>query len=423
MSIKLQPVKGSKDLLPEEFGKHDYIVSVSRNLSKLYGFQPISTPIIEYTEIFNRTLGKDSDVLSKEMYVFLDKGNRSVSLRPEFTASIMRAVIYNNLQNKKLPLKYFSSGPAFRYDNPQAGRQRQFHQINLECIGDDSPFSDAEIVLLAHDILKTLNLVDKVNLEINSLGCMESRAKYQQALVEYFSKYRTELSQDSQSRLIENPLRILDSKNLHDKKISASAPSIHDYYTIKARGYFDKVLEYLEFCGIKYTINANLVRGLDYYCHTVFEYVSTQIGAQSSVLGGGRYDGLFEQMGGKLASGKKTLPAIGFAAGIERLALLTNYTPVDVRPIVIMPVDEEHHQHGIMLLQKLRNNNITTVIDLQDSISKRLNRANYIKASKVIFIGAIEVREQSYRIKDLDTSNECVIIHNELLSYLQNNCS
>ncbi|KJV57096.1 histidine--tRNA ligase [Orientia chuto str. Dubai] len=419
MLVKLQPVKGSKDLLPEEFHKHDYIISISRKLSKLYGFQPIATPIIEYTEVFSRTLGKDSDVLSKEMYTFLDKSSRSISLRPEFTAGIMRAVIHNNLQYQKIPLKYFSSGPAFRYDNPQAGRQRQFHQINLECIGDSSPFSDVELILLAQDIFKALNLINRVNLEINSLGCIESRSKYQQALVEYFSKYRTELSIDSQRRLIENPLRILDSKNLHDQKISASAPNIYDYYTIDAKNYFNKVLEYLEFCGIKYSINTNLVRGLDYYCHTVFEYVLTEVGTQSSVLGGGRYDGLFEQMGGKWV--KKTLPAVGFAAGIERLALLTNYNLVNTRPIVIIPINEENNQHAIMLLQKLRNNNIVTVIDLQGNVSKRLNQANSINARKVIFIGSTEIHKQNYKIKDLDTSEECVIMHNEILNYLQNN--
>ncbi len=413
MSKKLQPVKGTKDLLPVEYNVHNYIINVALKLGEIYGFRPLVPPIIEYVEIFDRTLGSSSDIVSKEMYVFTDKGGRNVCLRPEFTASIMRAVITHGLQTY-LPLRYFSFGPVFRYDNPQAGRQRQFHQINFEYIGSDNPFTDVEMIKLASSILTKLDLEEKVTLEINSLGCEQSRERYQVALIEYFSRYRKELSLDSQHRLIKNPLRILDSKDPYDQKICSSAPKISDYYTLQSANHFNKLLEYLELLEIKYAINTRLVRGLDYYCHTTFEYTTKLLGAQSAILAGGRYNGLFKQMGGN-----QHLPSFGFAGGIERLALLLNYTPTFTRPVVIIPIGkEENNKHAIILLQELRSNGIATIIDLYGKPSERLRNANMVKASRVIFVGEKEVKSQNYTIKDLDNKEEYSIIKNKLVDHL-----
>lgn len=420
MLDKLQPVKGTKDLITSEYTKHEHIINTAYELGRLYGFQSFSTPIIEYTEVFNRTLGDSSDVIDKEMYSFTDKGGRSISLRPEFTAGIMRAVIHHNLHDTGLPLRYFSTGPLFRYDNPQAGRQRQFHQINFELIGCESEFVDAEMIKLATDILTKLSIVNQVVLEVNSLGCIDSRLRYKQALVEYFSKYKSELSQESQKRLIHNPLRVLDSKDENDQRISASAPQISHYYTLNSQIHINKVYEYLEILGINYVVNSKLVRGLDYYCHTVFEYKTNKLGAQSAVLAGGRYDNLFKQMGGRLMPGKTSLPSFGFAGGIERLALMIAAIKGRNRPVVIMVLSYTSNHHAIALLQQLRKLNIISIIDMHGKISKRLRRANDINASTVIFIGSDEIQNKTYKVKNLDSRDEIVIPQDQLLNYLSN---
>jgi len=408
MSNNLQPLRGMKDLLPKDFVIHKYISDIARNIGLLYGYEEMSTPILEYSKVFDRTLGESSDVVSKEMYSFLDKGGDSVALRPEFTAGIIRAILSNSLQ-QSLPLKLFSSGPVFRHDRPQAGRQRQFHQLNFEYIGDDSPYADAEIIKLATHILDKLELLSDLTLELNSLGCTDSKASYEKALVEYFSKYENDLSEDSKKRLQKNPLRILDSKDDGDKKISQDAPLMPDYFTDSAREYFDKVQEYLQTLGVKYLLNPRLARGLDYYSHTAFEFTTTKLGAQSTVLAGGRYDGLAELMGGK------KIPAIGFAAGIERLSMMRQYIIAPVSPIVIMPIGQEEIHAAIALTDQLRNAGIITKLDRSGKIQKRMQQAIADSAKYVIFIGSDELANGNYKLKNLDSREENVMDIEELL--------
>lgn len=399
MSSKVAPLRGMKDLLPEDFRIHEYIEAVAKKVSELYGYEGFETPLLENAQIFDRTLGDTSDVVSKEMYSFADKKGRIIALRPEFTASIVRAFISNGLK-QNLPLKLFSSGPIFRYDRPQEGRQRQFHQLNFEYIGAIGPYSDAETISMASRLLKELGLTDDITLELNSLGCTESRAKYQLALIEYFRKYENELSSDSKQRLEKNPLRILDSKDAEDKKVVENAPIITSYYTKDAAKYFDEVKSYLDILDVKYHINPRLARGLDYYCHTAFEFITNKLGAQGTLLAGGRYDGLTKLMGGE------EIPAIGFAAGIERIALMGNLKPEKPRPTIIMPIGDVCFNYCINLAKQLREKNIVTTISSSGKISKRMQNALSSKAKYVIFIGSTEQEKGICKLKDLDQNSE-----------------
>ncbi len=399
MSSEIAPLRGMKDLLPKEYRVAKYIEDVALKTSQLYGFEGFSTPILESASVFDRTLGDTSDVVSKEMYCFPDKKGRLIALRPEFTASVMRAVISNGLKHK-LPLKLFSSGPLFRYDRPQEGRQRQFHQINIEHIGAKGPFSDAEIIKLAVHILSALGLKDDVDLELTSLGCAESRADYQKVLIEYFKKYEPDLSADSRARLHQNPLRILDSKDEKDKEIVKNAPVITGYYTKEAAEYFKQVISYLDMFGVKYVLNPKLARGLDYYSHTTFEFTTKKLGAQSTVLAGGRYDGLSALMG------EDVIPSIGFAAGIERLALLGAYNVERERPNYIFPMGQDAIAASIKLADDLRQNNIQVLVESDGKVAKRIQQAVSAKAKYAIFIGGDEIASGMYKLKNLDTGEE-----------------
>lgn len=399
MSDKLQPLRGMKDLLPRDHLVHRHIIETARTIGSLYGYEEVSTPILEYTKVFDRTLGDTSDVVSKEMYSFLDKSNDSVALRPEFTAGIMRAFISNGLQ-QDLPLKYFSAGPIFRYDRPQAGRQRQFHQFNFENIGNGTPYSDAETIKLASHILAELGVLADVTLEINSLGCYESRKNYEQALSDYFRGRFDELSEDSKKRLENKPLRILDSKNETDKLIVLDAPLLENFYTDEAASYFAEVRRYLDQLEVQYVVNPRIVRGLDYYCHTAFEFTTTKLGAQGTVLGGGRYDGLAKLMGGP------DTPGIGFAAGIERIAMMREYAPTVPRAVYIIPISPECTDFAISLANKLRNQHIHTIIDMQGKVPKRLQRAVEKNARFAVFIGTEEMASGKFKLKDLNTKTE-----------------
>jgi histidyl-tRNA synthetase len=416
MKDKLQSLRGMKDLFGEDFELHNHIIDTARKISALYCYEGASTPILEYTKVFDRTLGDTSDVVSKEMYSFLDRNGESIALRPEFTAGIIRAFIANGLQ-QKLPLKLFSYGPVFRYDRPQAGRQRQFHQINYEYIGSSDPYSDAEIIKLGTHLLRELNILDDITLEINSLGCKSSRASYQQALTDYFTKYENDLSDDSKKRLNKNSLRILDSKDENDKKISLNAPLIANYYTPESKNYFDKVLSYLDILNIKYKINPRLARGLDYYCHTAFEFTTDKLGAQSTVMGGGRYDYLCELMGGSSTA------AVGFAAGIERLALmmvLQNYQVKKLAPIHLIPIGEECEDYIIKLADLLRSNYIPTSIELKGKIQKRMERSLKNGANYIVFAGLEEVQNNNFKLKILDKKEELTLSGSQLIDFLLN---
>lgn len=408
MSSNLAPLRGMKDLLPNEWRIAKHIETIALHTAKLYGYEGFSTPILESASVFDRTLGDTSDVVSKEMYCFPDKKGRLVALRPEFTASIMRAVISNGLKHK-LPLKLFSSGPLFRYDRPQEGRQRQFHQVNFEYIGASSSYSDAETIALANHLLNNLGILENVTLELNSLGCSSTRLSYNEALISYFKKYLHDLSNDSKHRLEQNPLRILDSKDEADKLISKDAPVISDFYSPEAAEYFKQVRGHLDNLGVKYVINPRLVRGLDYYLHTTFEFTTSKLGAQGTVLGGGRYDGLARLMG------EEEIPAIGFAAGIERLAMMCEFSLEQERPVYIIPIGNECFDYSILLVNQLRKTNISATIELDGKIAKRLQAAVSVNAKYVIFIGTEELTASNYKLKNLDTGVEQTVTISEML--------
>ena len=412
MSSDLAPLRGMKDLLPHEWRIAKHIENIALQTGKLYGYEGFSTPILESASVFDRTLGDTSDVVSKEMYCFADKKGRLVALRPEFTASIMRAVISNGLKHK-LPLKLFSSGPLFRYDRPQEGRQRQFHQVNFEYIGALGSYSDAETIALATHFLSNLGILEDITLELNSLGCSETRKSYQTALVAYFKNYLSDLSTDSKQRLEQNPLRILDSKDENDRLISKDAPVISDFYSNEAKEYFKQVRHHLDNLGVNYVINPKLVRGLDYYSHTTFEFTTSKLGAQSTVLAGGRYDGLAQLMG------EDEIPAIGFAAGIERLAMMCKFSLEQERPTYIIPIGNECLDYSILLINQLRKINISAIIEFDGKIGKRLQAAVSANAKYVIFIGTQELNTNSYKLKDLDTGVEQTVTIAEMLKVVK----
>ncbi|WP_339048423.1 histidine--tRNA ligase [Candidatus Mesenet endosymbiont of Phosphuga atrata] len=394
---KLQKVRGTKDLLPDEYFKLRYVQKVAKDISYLYGFLPVDTPIFEFTEIFTKALGETSDVIMKEMYTFDDKGGESITLRPEFTAAIARLFISKRLQP---PIKLFSTGPIFRYERPQKCRQRQFHQINFESFGSKEPQADTEIIALGYHILDKLGLNDKIRLEINSLGDNETIKAYRSALIEYLNKYKNDLSEISRKRLEINPLRILDSKDDKDKELLLHAPNIDNFYTECSRKFFDEVLNGLENLKIPYSINTKLVRGLDYYCHTVFEFTTKDLGAQGAVLAGGRYDGLIAAMGGN-----KT-PAIGFAGGVERIIELIDYKHKYVRPIALIPIGNYAEKYAASLAFKLRQNGYYIVWEYGDKTKQRMSYANKINACVSLIFGDEELSDKKIKLKNMDTQEE-----------------
>lgn len=407
---KLQTVRGFNDLLEADFLKQQYIIEQAKQVALNYNFQQVATPIVEFTKVFDRSLGETSDVVSKEMFSFADRNDESLTLRPEFTASIVRAFLEHGLQ-QNLPFKAFSHGPVFRYDRPQKGRYRQFHQLNFENIGAAKPIHDAETLQLACQLLDKLNLLNEVTLELNSLGCSESRKNYQHILFEYLNDFKAELSHESQQRLLKNPMRVLDSKSEQDQKIVAHAPKISDSLTAEAKDYFAELLTYLDNLGIKYSLNEKLVRGLDYYTHTAFEFTTTKLGAQATILAGGRYDGLVELMGGK------PTPAIGFAAGIERLALLIEPNIQKIQPIAVINIGDENAAYSLQIASELRKNNFKTIFYDSGKMQKNMNKALNEDAAYIIFIGDEEREKNIIKIKNLKTRNEEIIPINNLLDY------
>lgn len=333
-----RPIRGTQDMLggtPDSLAdRFAYVVETFERVRKLYGFRCIEVPVFEATAVFARSLGESTDVVSKEMYTFEDRGGDSVTLRPEFTAGIARAYITEGWQ-QYAPLKVATHGPLFRYERPQKGRYRQFHQLDAEIIGAAEPLADVELLCFADQLLKELGITEGVTLTLNTLGDAQSRDAWREALVAHFEAHRGELSEDSLARLEKNPLRILDSKDPRDRPIADSAPDIDAYLTDDARAFFDKVTAGLDAAGVAWERNARLVRGLDYYRHTAFEFVTDRLGAQGTVLGGGRYDGLIENLGGPAT------PAVGWAAGIERLAMLVEAAP---RTFVVSVAPDTHEE-------------------------------------------------------------------------------
>jgi histidyl-tRNA synthetase len=365
----------------------------------LYGFDEWTTPIFEDTAVFARTLGETSDVVTKEMYSFVDRGGDSLTLRPENTAGICRALVSNGL-TQSLPQKAFYAGPMFRYERPQKGRFRQFHQIGAELIGPSEPLADAEIMALGWDILKTLGVAENVTLELNTLGDAPSRLAYRAALVAYFTANAASLSAESHDRLIKNPLRILDSKDPNDRALLQEAPTIAPFLTAQAAGFYTELRRDLDRLGVPFVENPRIVRGLDYYSHTAFEFTTTQLGAQGTVMAGGRYDGLVAEMGGP------PTPAVGWAAGIERLAMLLPHAPAAPAPIAVIPLGEAAEAVALALLQVLRRAGLRAEMAYRGNMKRRMERANKTGAHTAIILGEDEIAQGVATIKNLNDGTQ-----------------
>lgn len=395
----LQPVRGTHDLFPADMRRHRAVIDAARAVAERYGYGEVATPIFEFTEVFQRTLGDTSDIVTKEMYTFTDRGGEQITLRPEYTAGIARAFISGGLQ-QQLPLKVFCHGPMFRYERPQKGRLRQFHQIDVELLGVAQPQADIEVIALGWDILTALGLGDRCVLELNTLGDTASRAAYRKVLVGYFRAHLDQLSEDSRARLERNPLRILDSKDTGDRRIVAGAPSFEQYLNPESAAFFDAVKAGLDTLRIPYKLNPRLVRGLDYYCHTAFEFTTEALGAQGTVMGGGRYDGLIELMGGPPTA------AIGWAAGIERLAMLIAEPPAPPRPIALVPMGADAELKAQTLAQTLRRAGHVVELGYGGNMKRRLQRANKVNARAAIILGEDELKRAAAAVRDLDSGDQ-----------------
>jgi histidyl-tRNA synthetase len=397
---KLQPVRGTHDLLPDEYRRFRHVVETARDVARLYGYREMATPIFEFTELFARGIGEATDVVSKEMYTFNDRGNESLTLRPEYTAGICRAFVSNGELAQQLPLKVFAAGPMFRYERPQKGRQRQFHQIDLEVLGAPEPGADIEVISVAADVLDRLGILDRCVLKINSLGDPDCRGAYRKVLVDFYSDHLDRLSEDSKGRLQRNPLRILDSKDEGDIALNRSAPSFADHLNQASRDFFKTVQDGLVAAGIPFEVDAGLVRGLDYYTHTAFEFVTDQIGAQGTVLGGGRYDGLIAELGGPPTAG------IGWAGGIERLMMLCNEPAAEPRPVVIAPLGAAAEAKALGVARGLRKQGIAVEQEYRGNMKRRMQRANKLNARAAIILGDDELAKGVAQLKDLDSGNQ-----------------
>jgi len=393
-----QPVRGTQSLLGEDADRLAAVVDAFDRVRRLFGFKRVEVPVIEHTSVFARSIGETTDVVAKEMYSFEDRGGESITLRPEFTAGICRAYLSEGWK-QYAPLKVATHGPAFRYERPQKGRFRQFHQLDAEIIGAAEPQADVELLSLGHQLLQELRIGDGVTLELNTLGDPETRDRWRSALVGYFHGHRDNLSEDSVARLERNPLRILDSKDQGDKAICAESPAVDEFLTAEASDFFAAVTAGLDATGVAWTRNPRLVRGLDYYRHTAFEFVTDRLGAQGTVIAGGRYDGLIESLGGPHT------PAVGWAAGIERLAMMIEAPrpdPIDVAVVAENPAREED---AIALAAKLRAAGIATELYATGSPRKRYDRA--IKAQPGAIV-SLDVREgvETHGFKLLDQHNK-----------------
>jgi histidyl-tRNA synthetase len=412
MADKAQRVRGTQDIFGEDAARFEAVVAAFDRVRRLYGFRTVHVPMFEFTEVFARSIGETTDVVSKEMYSFEDRGGESITLRPEFTAGISRAYLSNGWQ-QHAPLKLAAWGAAFRYERPQKGRYRQFHQLDAEIVGAAEPASDVEIIAFAQQLLSELGLADKVVLQLNTVGDAETRGAWRAALIDYFSKVRGELSAESQERLEKNPLRILDSKDERDRAFVADAPKIDAYLTAEAGGFFDKVQAGLRASGVPFERTETLVRGLDYYRHTAFEFVTTHLGAQGTVLGGGRYDGLIEALGGS------PTPAVGWAAGIERLSMLIEAPAAETVDVAVIPMGEAAEAAAMGVLQQLRAGGIAAEQTWRGNMKKRMAKADAIGARVAVIIGDDELAAGEATVKDLKTGAQKRVALGELTSALK----
>ena len=405
MALVTKAIKGTKDVLPKEVHKNQYIEATALDIAEKFGYKEIRTPMFEHTELFQRGVGDTTDVVQKEMYTFDDKGGRSITLRPEGTAGAVRSYLENGLCNEALPQKVCYVGPFFRYEKPQAGRLREFHQFGVECFGTASPLADAELISLGKSIFDTLEVKD-ISLEINSIGCPTCRAEYHKALKEYFSSRKDELCDTCRDRLDRNPMRILDCKSPVCSEIAKDAPVVTDYLCEECDKHFKKVQEYLKAMNIDYTINPKIVRGLDYYTKTVFEFISNSIGAQGTVAGGGRYDGLVDELGGQ-----KT-PSLGFAMGLERLMMLMEaqnapFPDANVPDLFVVALGDKATLKAVEIVKDMRAEGFTALMDLnQRSVRAQMKYADKLGAKFNIVIGDNEVENGTAKLKNMSTGEE-----------------
>ena len=408
MALITKAIKGTKDVLPKDVHKNQYIEATALDIASKFGYKEIRTPVFEHTELFQRGVGDTTDVVQKEMYTFDDKGGRSITLRPEGTAGAVRSFLENGLCNEALPQKVCYLTSCYRYEKPQAGRLREFHQFGVECFGTASPLADAEIIALAKSIFDTLGVRD-LSLEINSIGCPKCRAEYHKALKEYFASRKDELCDTCKGRLDRNPMRILDCKSPICHEIAQGAPVVIDYLCDECKEHFEKVQKYLDAQNIEYKINPQIVRGLDYYTKTVFEFVSNSIGAQGTVCGGGRYDGLVEELGGQHTA------SLGFAMGLERLMLLMEaqgceFPQAEKPDLFIVALGEKATLKALEIAKDMREEGFSALLDLnQRSVRAQMKYADKLGAKFNVVIGDNEVENKIAKLKNMQTGEETEI--------------
>lgn len=407
-------LKGMKDRYFDEAKKYDFIVEKAKKVFGKYGYERIITPILEETELFRRGVGDETDVVSKEMYDFKDKGNRNITMRPEGTAGIVRAYLDAGLHKSDPIVKWFYNGPMYRYEAPQKGRYREFHQVGVEMFGVRNSLLDAEIIKMAYEFLNELGITGLV-VEINSLGNIESRRRYIEDLKGFMFERLDKLSEDSKRRYQTNPLRALDSKDKKDQEEFLNAPKLYDYLDEESKMYFEETKKFLELMGINYVVNDKLVRGLDYYSDTVFEIKSDKLGSQSTVLGGGRYDKLLEILG------NVNVPGIGFAAGMERISMLMDEKLIEENKVKNFVVYfDETKDYFVEVVEKLRNNGVKLEFDYNTkSFSAQMKRANKVKAENVLILGEDEKNERIITLKEFNTGNQLKLSFDEVLKRIK----
>ncbi len=409
----LRTVRGVNDLFPEIIDKHNFIKETGSKICKNFCYQEIDIPIFEFADLFIKPLGETSDIVTKENYIFNDRSNNTLMLRPEGTAGIVRAIINAGL-TQSLPQRLYYYGPMFRYERPQKGRLRQFHQFGVELLGIESFLGDIEVIKLAYSFLKKLKLLKKTVLYINSLGDSESRLKYRNEIVSYFGKYKNDLSQESKIRLQKNPLRILDSKDVNDMNIIDGAPEFINFLNLNSKEYFENVCKSLETLQIPFCIDQKLVRGLDYYSHTTFEFKTGSLGAQDTILAGGRYDGLSKMIS------NYNIPGVGWAAGIERISLMMQRKYSFNPDVVLIAQSDTINLKILKLHDQLLKNNIKTEMLYSGSLNKKLKRANKVSAKFAIIVGENELKNKLVMFKNLQNGEQELIKFDHLIKKLKN---
>lgn len=410
--MKIKSVRGTHDIFGKNIKKFNIIKKIVSECAENNGFNQIITPIFEFNELFMKPLGEESDVVLKEMYAFEDRNKDILTLRPEYTTPMIRAAISNNLLND-LPLKIYGIGPMFRRERPQKGRFRQFNQINFEVFGSDDYITDVTLIFLANQILSKLLPNNNIVLNINSLGTKENMNDYKKSLKSFFNDKKSKLSEDSQNKIFSNPLRILDSKKEQDIEVCVKAPLIYEFFSKESKIHYERIKSSLQFLNINFKENPKLVRGLDYYCSTVFEFKTEDLGTQDTLLGGGRYDGLISSLGGP------NLPGIGWAAGVERISMLMTQ-PDDVTKYVNIAItDKKFEEHLLKIINYLNSKKISYFWNHKYNLKKSLSKANQTKSKIIILIGEDEYKEDFYTIKELSTGKQSKIKTKQLDEYFK----